>query len=358
MKGSLFTQKERIVIYGLFKYPNLSDKELSERLKIKSSTVTSIKNRLKKDGYFKTLILPSLQNMGCELLVLTYTNFTPLIPLEERLEITTKNIEIFEEIFLSVAQQDKGFSLSFSKEYTTIGKINDIRTEIFGKRGLLEGDYPNMVIFPLKTSKIYRFFDFAPLIKENFGLEYGDEDQSLALRWEKDLEIKDKERNILCAMVCYPEFSDEGIARIMGLSRPTVSRYRRYFIENNLIRKINIPDLKKFGFEILALYHILFDPRNPPDKDNAVALMSNKSIFFASRQFEAAMISVYHSYDDFNSDYLNLLHLLKKNKWISIPPRVLTYSLSKIVFIKDFKFAPITQKIVGCDPWVKKLLNM
>jgi hypothetical protein len=29
-----------------------------------------------------------------------------------------------------------------------------------------------------------------------------------------------------------------------------------------------------------------------------------------------------------------------------------------MVSIKDFKFAPFASKIVGCDFWVKKLLNM
>ena len=108
--------------------------------------------------------------MGCQMLVATYTNFSPLIPLEERIEITDKTIEVFEEIFFSVGEQDKGFSLSLSKNYSTVGKINDIRTQTFGGRGLLEEEYPSMVIFPFEISRIYRFFDFSPLIKKTIDL--------------------------------------------------------------------------------------------------------------------------------------------------------------------------------------------
>ncbi len=170
MKKSELTKKEKLMLYGLVRYPQLTDKQLSEKLDLKHSTVTSIRHRLKENEYLRKLIIPKLQSMGCEMLVVIYTNFSPLIPLEERVEITGKAIEVFDEIFFSVGEQDKGFSLSFSKDYATIGRINDIRTQTFGGRGLLEEEYPNMVVFPFEISKIYRFFDFAPLLRNSFEL--------------------------------------------------------------------------------------------------------------------------------------------------------------------------------------------
>jgi DNA-binding CsgD family transcriptional regulator len=362
MKKPDMTNKEKLVMYGLVKYPNLTDKELSEKLKLNQSTVTSIRNRLKTNGYFRKLIIPRLQNMGCQMLVNIYTSFSPLIPLEERVEITGEAIEVFEEIFFSVGEQDKGFSLSLSKDYATIGKINDIRTQTFGGRGLLEEEYPNMVVFPFDISRVYRFFEFAPLLKKSFNLDfdYKEEIFNIAFRHTKDVILTDTEKNVFCMMISYPELSDGNIGREIGVSRHTVSRLRRGFESEKLIRKINLPNLEKFGFEILVFYHIRFDPRNPPnmDNDDAASLMSDSTIFFASRQFEAIMITIYADYDDFRSENMKIMQLLKQNGWIAEDPKILSYSLSKMAFIKDFKFAPITQKIVGCDPWIKKLLNM
>jgi hypothetical protein len=161
-------------------------------------------------------------------------------------------------------------------------------------------------------------------------------------------------------MVSYPEFSDGSIGKEIGLSRHTVSRLRRNFEKNKLIRQINLPDLEKFGFEILVFYHIRFDPRNPPNMESneATSLISDSSIFFASRQFEAVMISVYSDYDDFKTDNIRIMQILKQNGWIAEDPKVFSYSLNNLAIIKDFKFAPITQKIVGCDSWIKKLLNI
>jgi DNA-binding MarR family transcriptional regulator len=362
MKKVELTNKEKLMLYGLVKYPELPDKQLSEKLSLKHSTVTSIRHRLKEGEYLRKLITPKLQGMGCEMLVVIYTHFSPLIPLLERIDITGKTIEVFDEIFLSVGEQDKGFSLSLSQDYATIGKINDIRTQTFGVRGLLEEEYPNTVVFPFEISKIYRFFDFAPLLRSNFnlGLEEEVKIENIDFGNSEEITFSDTEKNAYCMLVSYPESSDSSIGRELGVSRHTISRFRRKFEEKNLMSKFILPNFVKLGFEILTFYHIRFNPRNPPNMDNneAASLMSDSAVFFASRRFEAVMISIYKDYDDYKTDIMRIMQLLKENQWIAEDPIIRTYSLSSMIFIKDFKFAPIASKIAGCDFWVKKLLNI
>ena len=79
MKKFELTNKEKLMLYGLVRYPGLTDKKLSEKLNLKHSTVTSIRHRLRKNKYFRTLKIPMLQNMGCEMLVAIYSSFSPLI---------------------------------------------------------------------------------------------------------------------------------------------------------------------------------------------------------------------------------------------------------------------------------------
>ena len=65
MKKFNLSEKEKVVLYGLSKYPNYTDKLLSKKLNLKHSTVTAIRHRLHKNEYFRKLIIPKLQNMGC-----------------------------------------------------------------------------------------------------------------------------------------------------------------------------------------------------------------------------------------------------------------------------------------------------
>jgi len=362
MKEFEFTEKERLVLYGLVRYPELTDKNLSKKLNLKHSTVTSIRHRLKEKELLRRVIIPNLQSLGCQMLVAIYSHFSPLIPLLERVEITGQTIEVFPEIFFSVGEEDKGFSLSLSKNYATIGKINDIRTQTFGGRGLLEEEYPNLVVFPFEISKIYRFFNFAPLFRKSYDLDVESENDIEDDKFRNiDIEsFSDTEKNVYCMLVSNPNISDSIIGRELGVSRHTVSRLRRKFKEKRLISEIVLPNFVNLGFEILAFYHISFDPRNSPnmEEDEAVILMSDSSVFFASRRFESVMISVYKDYDDYKNDMMKIMQILKSNQWIAEDPIIRTYSLSTMVFIKDFQFAPITSKIVGCDFWVKKLLNI
>jgi DNA-binding MarR family transcriptional regulator len=356
------TNKEKLVLFGLVKYPEMTDKELSEKFDLKHSTVTSIRLRLKKNELIRKLIIPKLQSMGCEMLVAIYSNFSLLIPLPERIEITEKAIEVFDEIFFSVGEQDKGFSLSLSKDYATIGRINDIRTQTFGGRGLLEEEYPNMIVFPFEISKIYRFFDFAPLLNYCFKLYFKPEEKIENVNFgnKENTIFSDTEKNAYCMLIGYPDLGDSDIGRELGVSRHTISRLRRKFEDTNLMSKLIIPNFIKLGFEILGFYHIRFDPRNPPnfDEDKAASLMSDSTVFFATRRFEAVIISIYKDYEHYKTDGMKIMQILRENQWIAEDPIIRTYSLSTLAFIKDFKFAPFASKIVGCDFWVKKLLNI
>ena len=353
MAKSELTDKEKLTLYGLVRYPNYTDKQLSQKLNIKHSTITAIRRRLKENGYYKKLIIPRLQNLGSKMLVIIYTDFSPLIPLQERVRISGKTIAVFEEIFFSVGEIDKGFSLSLSKDYATIGRINDIRTRTFGSRGLLENEYPNMIVFPFEISKVYRFFDFAPLLQKSFELDLPQDEKikNISFLNEKPSYLHKSESKVYCGITQYPEESDLSIGKILNVSRHTVSKMRRSFEQRFLIRNINLPIIKKLGFEILTFFHIRFDPSNPPDmkKDDVAKLMSNSTILLASRMFEAFMISIHTDFDDFKKDSTRINQILKENKWIAENPIIRTHSVSEIVFIKDFVFAPIAKKTLGVN---------
>lgn len=171
VNNETLTKNEKKVLYGITRYPTVTDSELADTIDVKLSTLTSIKRRLADHGYYRTLMIPLVNRLGCELLAIIYMQFNPVIPLQERVETTKKTIEVFDEIFFSVGEEEKGFSMSLSQNYTNIGRINEIRTETFGRLGLLEKEYPHEVIFPFETSHIHRFFDFAQILKQLFSIE-------------------------------------------------------------------------------------------------------------------------------------------------------------------------------------------
>ncbi len=342
------TKNEKKVLYGLVKYPELKEGELASLIDVKLSTLTSIKRRLQYQGLFHTAIVPMVNRLGCELMVATHTNFNPVIPLEERVKTTKKTIEIFDEIFFSVGEQEKGFSLSVAKRYTDIGKIDEIRTETFGNVGLLEKEYPQEAIFPFEISNIQRFFDFSSLLKDTLGLDELEEYMRNEQWFTKNQQyaLNEKEKKVLIAIVENPEATTQKIGNIVGCSRHTVARIKNRLFEEKLLRKIILPNIEKLGFEILTFHHLNFNPHRHPNEKDKEHLDTPSTIFFAHRKFEAVLISAYKTYQEYKEDKTQKMSYLKENDFITYTPVIRKYVFGRMVIIKDFDFAPIAKKIL------------
>jgi len=349
MKRTILTKNEKKVLYGLVTYPEKNDSELSKVIDVKPSTFTSIKRRLYDQDYYRTLNIPLLNNLGCEMLAVIYTQFNPVIPLKERIEKTKSTIEVFDEIFYSIGEQEKGFSISLSKNYTSIGKINDIRTETFGSVGLLEKEYPNEIVFPFEISKIIRFFDFSRILKEFFGIDNFNGNKS-GFDWFSKvnyLNLNEKEKKVYVSLLQNPNYTTQKIGDIVDLSRHTVARIKKDFFNKNLLKKLTIPNLRKLGFEILAFYPIKFNPGKYPSEKDISMLDTNSTLFFARRKFEVVIVSAYPTYQMYKEDKMHKIRFLKENDFISFTPLIGKYVYDRISVIKDFNFAPISKKILN-----------
>ncbi len=347
----LLTKNEKKVLSGTCANPQITDSELSKLLQVKLSTLTSIKRRLAAEGYYRPLIFPLPNRLGCELLAIIYMQFNPVIPLKQRMETTKRTIEVFDEIFFSVGEEEKGFSISLSQNYTNIGRINEIRTETFGKLGLLEKEYPHEVIFPFETSHIHRFFDFAPFLQQLFKL---DDSKKISMTPElfrkiSTVEFSPKEKKVYSALVEHPTATTQQIGDLVGLSRHTVARMKKNFFEDGLLQTLILPNLKKLGIEILTFSHISFNLNNAPSTQELSILNTSSTIFFASRKFEAVLLSAYQTYQDYKEDEMNKIRYLKEHNLFSHPPFISTYMFERMEVIKDFDFSPLVRKILRND---------
>ena len=93
------SDNEKKTLLGLVKFPTLNDRQLSEKIEIKMSTVTAIKNRLKDLGYFVSVRVPKLQNMGAEMLTIAHAHTDPTLSSKTQVEVGRTLIDKFDELF-------------------------------------------------------------------------------------------------------------------------------------------------------------------------------------------------------------------------------------------------------------------
>lgn len=346
------TRNEELVLYGLVKYPTMNDKELATLLNMKDSTLTSIKKRLEQNEYFSYLYVPQLNRLGAEMLGIIFTSFFPTINFEERVQITKEKIEISDEIFYSVGAPEMGFSLSFTKNYTSFCEINETRTSIFGEKGLLEKEFPNEVIFPFKISHISEFFNFSRLLEQQFessleGLQFKPFEEDTWFQNSSPIELNHKEKDVFIALIHYPKATMQEIGDMVNLSRHTVARMKKKFFDNDLIRIKVIPDLKKIGFKLLVFYHLKFSPNAVVNEDIIKEINTQSTIFLAFRKFTAVIISAYPDYANYKDDKVQKLNFLKDGKLINYTPAPRKFIFTQMQVLKDFVFNNITEKILG-----------
>jgi len=347
----LLTKNEKKVLCGICAHPQITDSTLSKTLQVKLSTLTSIKRRLTAQGYYRPLIFPLPNRLGCELLAIIYIKFNPVIPLKQRMETTKRAIEVFDEIFFSVGEEEKGFSISLSQNYTNIGRINEIRTETFAKLGLLEKEYPHEIIFPFETSRIHRFFDFAPFLQHLYTIQDTKRITTTPELFRKisTEQFSLKEKKVFKTLVEHPTATTQQLGDLVNLSRHTVARMKKKFFEDGLLQTFMLPNLKKLGIEILTLSHISFNLNKTPSIQELAYLNTPSTIFFASRKFEAVLLSAYQTFQDYKEDEMNKIRYLKEHNFFSHPPFISTYMFERMEVIKDFDFSPLVRKILRDD---------
>ena len=148
------------VLYAIAKYPEGSEKKISEKTQLSVVTVNQIKRRLIAEGLIKTAIIPNLKKIGCGLMLLMNVRFSPLDkPLEREKELTellcpSTYIADAREAFLLIPYRNYPEYKTAYDNYLKAQSESRSQTE----------DIRTMLI---QTAKIkYWKQDYAPLIKK------------------------------------------------------------------------------------------------------------------------------------------------------------------------------------------------
>jgi len=347
-KGKL-SKNEKLTLYGLVKYPNYNDREIAEKIGLKMSTVTAIKNRLKRNNVFKTIRVPIFQNLGCEIFEVSYAKLNLTTSQEARVRPGKKLIEDFAETFFAIFEPDKMFSMSVSKNFTESKKNIDRFMQVFSEHNFLEGDNYTFIHFPFEMTKIHNFFDMSNLLKRHFALD-------LSLPEERDEERNVKvipdaftkiQKKVYHGLVSYPDLLDNRIARKIGVTRQSVTKMRKRFEADGLIKSLRLANLKTLGFEILVLIHVKYNPKSPPSKrSDCKKIWDELPIFFnVSTTLEGVMLAAVKNYRDYQQFMNRLIKYYKENEIIKEEPVTYLFSIEDMDMLKCHVYVPIVKKI-------------
>lgn len=346
-------KNEKLVLYGLIKYPLFNDRELSEKIKLKMTTVTAIKNRLKKNNYYYTVRIPVLQNLGCELLMTSYLHFNPLKADNDVIRIHKELIEKeCPEIVYSSMDSNDGFYLGIGKNYTELHRAIENTERIYRENDFIDDGAPSYFFFPFEYSKIHNFFDFAPIIKHTFGVTIKGEDDELTPDEipKTDLsKLSNVEKRVLYGLIKFPDIPDSKIAENIDVTRQVVSKLKKSFEMDGILKTLRIPNLKKLGFEIMAISHFRHNPKTPLEKRGKgikQILSEFPQIFIIFGNLESMMINVCRDFTEFQELKHKAFSYYKKQEFLIEKPDIIMFSIPTIKIITEHNYASLVQKVL------------
>jgi len=347
---------EKLILYGLVRYPTKSDNEICNIFDLKKSTFSTIKKRLYQKGYFRSIRVPIFQHLGCELLVVAYGKLNQQTTLNERLNISKKLWLGTPEHFYIISESNQAIILSISRNITDFEERFEDITQIYKEYEFFEGHGFTTILFPFNLFRIFSFFDYAPFLNRFFQLNLKDEPAETNIVSEKfRCEVRTKnltklEKRIYLELVQHPEYSDYKIADVAGCSRHTISRMKNEFFLEKMIRTTRIINLEKLGLGILAFTHSRFNPKTTLDEreDYLEKIMELQTpIFNISRRLEGVMLTPFRNYAEYQDIHGAVTRFSAREELLSEDPITMLLSIPRMATLKNHENSMLVKKVLG-----------
>lgn len=346
------TGNEKQVMYGLVRHPVLNDRELSELLDVKVSTVTAIRRRLRRAEYFVTRRIPMMNRLGWELLIGGHARIgaAPGLQALPRLRETLR--DRFPTLFHVAASSEHMSFLGFAHNYTTArSEVDDLRQGLDRAKLLADGDL-DFSAFPLSLSIVPSFFDYSHALALAFDI-----DDRMAVKPDHakvgDLELSRKETEVLKGLVRYPELSDKALAGRVRVSRQAVSKMRREFEAEGLLRTARLPNLRLLGFELYVHASAHFTPSSTVRSRLEAfdrLLKTSQTFFLASDDAELIAIGAARTYEQFSTLRSALTKYFDEREHLAGDPEVFVGLTSATEMLRNCEFGPLVQGLTPPEP--------
>jgi len=337
---------EKKVLHGMLEKPLYNDIELSKKLKIKRSTVTAIKNKLKRENYYSELRIPNLSILGCELLTFIHAklNSSAHMPVETAAmmnELTNAG----DQVYLAATDNDlAGFSISWNltgfkkgvsrifSEYEKFGLFNDAK----------------FFYFPFEMAKLEKLFDYSSFVGKLLDIK---EAASTGQAAGAKRHLTKKEKIIFYSLVKFNQLNDTELAKKTGLPRPSISQTRRKLLRSGLLKIVNVPNLLQLRCELMVFNQINLDS-GMSSGEREKAMEHFKSIpanfFVVSEDTTICTIGAYNDYTDYELEKNEEAKFFRENNIVikNNSTGILTIPQIKL---NKLDFSPILKSILDVN---------
>ncbi|MEW5937686.1 MAG: hypothetical protein AB1665_07705 [Candidatus Thermoplasmatota archaeon] len=346
------TEKERLGLYHLVRYPTLNDREIAKKTGMKLSTVTAVRRRLAHQGYYRTIAIPRLEHVGFESLAVGYGQMKDRGTAFDWVQIAG-GFEFLRKSFYMISDPNSELVIGMARNYTEIRRELDEFLQFFSSRDLLEEDRWHTALFPYDLSLIPNIFDFSDLLRRRFRIPIKQPKVEMTPVKRKEIHLTAKERRVLAGFVEYPEQSDSTVAQKVSVSRQTASTMHGRFHREGLTQTQRIPNLSMLGYQNVSFVHQKLNTSMP--KEERIELLRHiyaaaPAYFFVAGATEFAMLTAHEDFQQYTEWMDTYYQALKKTNYRFSQPHIQIFSLPNTTEVRSYDFVPLTRYMLDTYP--------
>lgn len=358
-KDKPLSRNECVALYGMIRYPNYRDKEVCDAVKLKISTLTAIKNRLKNREIFKSIRIPNFKLIGYNIVTFVRGSIDPQMGINKKNELHNKLANLADNIYFYMASGDKFSFIAYTENYTEIKAIKDNATMIMADMGALGS--LDFSIYPIESIYLLNNFDFSYIVGRMFQKELLEnslktEVQNLDIMPRINLNKKTKEnvvhltnfeKRVFLGLIKYADLPDKSVAEKIGITRQTVARMKGKFLSKNLLFNRKIPNIKKLGVGIVAVVEADLNPNHPiVERLGGIKFLHrNLSMYFwITSSTKSNFYAVFDDYKKFQEAKIAAESLYFKHDYLTQVPKIDLMSVNSLWMIKNFDAIPLLQR--------------
>ena len=356
VKSKELSRNEQAIFYGQIRYPLLNDRELADRLDFKMTTLTAIKNRLKKSGYLSKIRVPMFHKFGCELFQVSFGQAYAPDSTSDVSKVLAQCERPNPRCFHSMQNSHQHMFMQVFRNYTEAKRINDRFTKAYLQDKFHGENSFKQVLFPFQLINVLNIFDYAPILKKTFSIEEpkmankGNKGNQRVNLVPQAVRLKKLEKKILYGLVKYPSIADSRVCKKIGTTRQAVARMRKKFEKDGIIRTIKVANLQKIGYNLFVLFHIRLDPsRNAREIKDGINKIIDimPPVFMVSEDIQIIHLSAFRNFEHCLEVTNELYSFFVRNELFETSPASIPFSIHSVNMGMNHDYSRAIKNILG-----------
>lgn len=335
------TSKEKLVLYGLTRYPGLSDIDLASSIDVDRSTIFKSKRKFRDWQLIKLLNVPSGGAIGAEILSAIFMRFSPGIDGRESLSEWTMSPSC---VYCAATATD-AFSMVYSRNLTEFKKRSESILSRYQQRGVLE----DLRCVHLCVELASYQYNVPAAVSEIFGLDRKDVPPAPVSLMPADASrMSEKDRLTLYAFIRYPSLSDLELSKRTGISRPTISGKRsRFFDANILLREAHV-EWQRICCELMCFYHLRIRQDVSSHDARSLLEMMGSQLFYYMQPGDVCGAMLSSSFSDLKDGMDAFVNSAFERDLMDTKPRMVIMPLRAMRVMK-LDYAPAVAEMLGIE---------